>query len=642
MGMSSSQARLLSLTSRMHDIEYKAQNLEAQKLQMANESDAVYKEYENALNATKVQIKQLNSDGSIYYKDATYNLLIANGYKVEVNGEKRIPVDQATADNFVAAGGSEDYFVALQTGRVTETNQTVDGFKEIYTAEQFMNMSTTGKYRLMSNIDLTGKNWTPKSFGGTLDGNGYSITGLTKNLFSSLTNGANISNLSLGGDISTSSSNFGMLANTVSRAVNIENISLSGNISSTYQGSSSSPGFIGALIGYTNSNSDLTIKNVSSNVDITSTSSYVFAGGILGKVMNSDLVVSGSKYKGTINLTGTSKNTDTEQCVGGIIAVYQADSGRGSTEITNCSSDLVANTTFAYSGTVGVGGIVGAGWGGNASDHIISNCETNLTSNSELNRAGGIGGYLQGQVENCYSNTNITNSHADAVAGGIVAANYGNVNNSYSDVSITNNVTSTGNGTIVGHNNTTGSVTNSSSSNTSVNEVGRNNGSNDINSADRTQITCNATGASTSVNETVDNAGAQEARNLYQQMKSFGYFVGDQANNPVAGYEDDSSWLSSMLIEGLVALFKLDNTTGEYYQTNIATDTNLQEVQDETDLKKAEAKYEADMRKINSKDKKFDTDLAALESERNAIKTEMDTLKTVIKDNVDMTFKLFS
>ena len=55
MGLSASQARLLNLTARMHDIEYKAQNLEAQKLQMANESTQVYQEYENALNKQKIQ-----------------------------------------------------------------------------------------------------------------------------------------------------------------------------------------------------------------------------------------------------------------------------------------------------------------------------------------------------------------------------------------------------------------------------------------------------------------------------------------------------------------------------------------------------------------------------------------------------------
>ena len=76
--------------------------------------------------------------------------------------------------------------------------------------------------------------------------------------------------------------------------------------------------------------------------------------------------------------------------------------------------------------------------------------------------------------------------------------------------------------------------------------------------------------------------------------------------------------------------------------TNVATNLSIREVADETNLKKAEAKYEADMRKINKKDKKYDTDLAKLENERNAIKTESETLKTVINDNTDRTFKLFS
>ncbi len=59
-------------------------------------------------------------------------------------------------------------------------------------------------------------------------------------------------------------------------------------------------------------------------------------------------------------------------------------------------------------------------------------------------------------------------------------------------------------------------------------------------------------------------------------------------------------------------------------------------------LKKAEAKYEADMKRIDLKDRKYDTDLAAMETERNAVKEEMETLKTVAKDNVERTFKLFS
>ena len=96
------------------------------------------------------------------------------------------------------------------------------------------------------------------------------------------------------------------------------------------------------------------------------------------------------------------------------------------------------------------------------------------------------------------------------------------------------------------------------------------------------------------------------------------------------------------LVEAGFIVFEKPASDGTFSQVNIATDTSLQEVSDETELKKAEAKYEADMRKIDAKDKKFDTDLAAMEQERNAIKTEMETLKTVAKDNVDRTFKLFS
>ena len=80
----------------------------------------------------------------------------------------------------------------------------------------------------------------------------------------------------------------------------------------------------------------------------------------------------------------------------------------------------------------------------------------------------------------------------------------------------------------------------------------------------------------------------------------------------------------------------------EMRDTNVSVETHLREVDDEKELKKAEAKYEADMRRIDFKDRQYDRELAALEAERNATKNEMETLKTVAKDNVDRTFKLFS
>ena len=66
MGMSSSQARLLTLTARMHDIEYRAQRLEAQKLQMANESRRAYEDYLNELDRTKLEAKVFGMNPASY------------------------------------------------------------------------------------------------------------------------------------------------------------------------------------------------------------------------------------------------------------------------------------------------------------------------------------------------------------------------------------------------------------------------------------------------------------------------------------------------------------------------------------------------------------------------------------------------
>ncbi|MCR5265132.1 MAG: hypothetical protein K6E29_00885 [Cyanobacteria bacterium RUI128] len=96
--------------------------------------------------------------------------------------------------------------------------------------------------------------------------------------------------------------------------------------------------------------------------------------------------------------------------------------------------------------------------------------------------------------------------------------------------------------------------------------------------------------------------------------------------------------ITNLINSGDVRIVRLKDNS----ETSVAIDTGLQEISDETLLRKAEAKYEADMRKIDAKDRKYDTDLAALEAERNAIKSEMETLKTVAKDNVERTFKLFS
>ena len=47
-------------------------------------------------------------------------------------------------------------------------------------------------------------------------------------------------------------------------------------------------------------------------------------------------------------------------------------------------------------------------------------------------------------------------------------------------------------------------------------------------------------------------------------------------------------------------------------------------------------------KKINKKDANYDTELSKLETERTAITTEMDSIKSVEKDNIDRTFNVFN
>lgn len=142
-----------------------------------------------------------------------------------------------------------------------------------------------------------------------------------------------------------------------------------------------------------------------------------------------------------------------------------------------------------------------------------------------------------------------------------------------------------------------------------------------------------------------DNSSSDEFK-YYEQLSSV-----IQSGNGVVifdnSYADDYEWLTNMLANGEVMLHKFDPEAGDDFsgawtEVAVATDLMLQEVADEKELKKAEAVYEAENARINRKDAQYDTLLSQTETERNAIKTEMESLKTVRNENIEKTFKLFS
>lgn len=111
--------------------------------------------------------------------------------------------------------------------------------------------------------------------------------------------------------------------------------------------------------------------------------------------------------------------------------------------------------------------------------------------------------------------------------------------------------------------------------------------------------------------------------------------------------DSGNEWFNNMVQSGRVLIDVYDNTGKNkgWTETSVATSTSnnyLQEVSDDTDLKKAEAEYEHELSIINRKDTKFDKELSKLETERNALKTEYDSIKKVKEENVERTFGIFS
>lgn len=76
MGLAASQARLLSITARMHDVEFQAQAIMNQKIELATQQDAAYQDYCDALDAKRIQVAFRNGTATKYV-DATFKNVCA-------------------------------------------------------------------------------------------------------------------------------------------------------------------------------------------------------------------------------------------------------------------------------------------------------------------------------------------------------------------------------------------------------------------------------------------------------------------------------------------------------------------------------------------------------------------------------------
>ena len=122
MGMAASQARLLSLTSRLHDIERKAQNIESSKIALATQKDEVYQAYCDALDATSIKVAYRDGAFGTNYVDANFSTLCGYdesrmmAYALRDNNSGKLLVSEEISEMYEAYGNDKYAFAWAMIG----------------------------------------------------------------------------------------------------------------------------------------------------------------------------------------------------------------------------------------------------------------------------------------------------------------------------------------------------------------------------------------------------------------------------------------------------------------------------------------------------------------------------------------------
>ena len=132
MGMAASQARLLSLTSRMADNELRAQIANNAKMRLAADSSRISADYVNALNNATMMITNYNEAGDSQFNKLTFNRLTQySAFNTQyglANTYGQLLVNENEAAIFEAAGGSLKKYLEAHGLKFTTSYFDADSF----------------------------------------------------------------------------------------------------------------------------------------------------------------------------------------------------------------------------------------------------------------------------------------------------------------------------------------------------------------------------------------------------------------------------------------------------------------------------------------------------------------------------------
>lgn len=554
MGLAASQARLLSLTARQHTVEGRAQYLQAQKLRLANESDRVYENYVNALDATSIQTKSYDSNGKVHWLDGSLNNLmrydaddksLGNIYYVQdINsGKLYMPTNLVNAYN----SSNNDVFQFLN-------NMGIKYEKDVYNDEYMDALSTVNAYK------NEGYDTFPYS---------QAQVETYKSLRSETLNPAKSSTYNNADELyklvsfSESTTNKGVYYPSDKTQYSALLAQLNNLKGTTYY-----TGTNKTIIDYI-SNFDVSgvfadtskASNISATTNEPDKTLYVYWDKAkenekeneedkqqIDDLMKLKMLLNGGSWK------KTSSTFNIKDPLTGTILTDEA------TTTGNIYTDDMQNTLNAYTGTNNAN--MGEALVKMASD--IKDSETNkalTTANNNFQTFFTSIGTTQEEFETKLSNYNTYNN---AVA--------------------------------------------------------------DLSTKDQTTYT----------KYEDDNLGPYYEQ-IFNAIEAAGGCTEITTENAKSG-----SWLTNMVKNAQVVLATFDNDKKELDNITASSNVGLREISNDREITKADSEYEADMEAINSKETKYNTQLNQLESERNAIQTEIQSLKQIREDNISSTFKLFS
>ena len=322
---------------------------------------------------------------------------------------------------------------------VIMTSAAAPSGQAVSSAEDFANMSATGKYYLTQDITITEP--YAKNFYGTFDGNGHSITINGPKYIFPLVSGT-VKNLTVKGTISlttdTEAAGVALSAGSEGMSVRFENVVSQVNITCSASTQSKPVGGIVAKMNKGN----ITFVNCKNEGNITSNATTTaFLGGILGVSMDGATALTFTSCTNSGKIS--SKKIDKDRSIGGIVGYVEAK-GYGNNAFTltfdGCkNTGALSASSDTHSGVAGMVGCIYNASSAKATTYI-KNCTNsgNLTSVSpavSLNMGGMVGrAYAMPHlyIENCINSGDLNNSQGSSWSGtGGMVGNFMTVSSSW-------------------------------------------------------------------------------------------------------------------------------------------------------------------------------------------------------------------